>query len=140
MTPSGFATPADAEAAFYAAFARADLDAMMTVWADEDDAIVCVHPRGPLLAGRRAVRQSWQAIFAHSPGMKFTVAQRLQATDGQVAVHIVHEHIKLAGDNARQHTVIATNAYRRTATGWRMVLHHASPATETEDSRSATLH
>ena len=140
MNPTGFATPADAEAAFYTAFARADLDAMMTVWADEDDAIVCVHPRGPLLSGREAVRQSWRAIFARSPGMKFTIAQQLQATDSQIAVHIVHEHIKLPGDDKRQHTVIATNAYRRTATGWRMVLHHASPATEPADSRSPTVH
>ena len=36
-----FTTPQDAEAAFYDAFEKSDLDAMMGVWADDDD-IVCV--------------------------------------------------------------------------------------------------
>jgi ketosteroid isomerase-like protein len=108
MSPVSFATPEDAEVAFYAAFERGDVEAMMTVWAEDDQAIVCVHPLGPVLAGREAVKQSWQTIFARSPG--------------------------------RRHTVIATNAYRFTATGWRMVLHHASPATATENLQAATLH
>jgi hypothetical protein len=32
-----FATPQDAEAAFYEAFIKRDLEAMMEVWAEEDD-------------------------------------------------------------------------------------------------------
>lgn len=140
MSPVSFTSPEDAEAAFYAAFERGDVDGMMNVWADDDQAIVCVHPRGPVLAGRQAVKQSWQTIFAHSPGIKFRIAPQLQTLDSHLAVHVVHEQIQLSGEKRRQHTVIATNAYRRTATGWRMVLHHASPATTTDDTQSATLH
>jgi ketosteroid isomerase-like protein len=140
MSSVSFAGPEEAEAAFYAAFERGDINAMMTVWADDDQAIVCVHPRGPVLAGRQAVRQSWQTIFAHSPGLKFRIAPQLQTLDSHLAVHVVHEHIQLSGEEQRQHTVIATNAYRRTATGWRMVLHHASPGTAAGDTQSATLH
>jgi ketosteroid isomerase-like protein len=123
MSPVSFATPEDAEVAFYAAFERGDVEAMMTV-----------------LAGREAVKQSWQTIFARSPGIKFTIAPQLQAIDSRLALHVVHEHIQLSGEERRRHTVIATNAYRFTATGWRMVLHHASPATATENLQAATLH
>ena len=43
--------PSHAEAAFYAAFERADVDAMMAVWSD-DEAVFCVHPGGGRLVRR----------------------------------------------------------------------------------------
>jgi len=57
-----FATPQDAEAAFYEAFMKHDLDAMMSVWADDDE-VYCVHPRGPRVTGVAQVRESWRQIF-----------------------------------------------------------------------------
>jgi uncharacterized protein (TIGR02246 family) len=131
-------TPEDAETAFYAAFERADLQAMMSLWAD-DEAIVCVHPLGPLLVGRKAIQQSWKAIFAGSSSMKFTVDRQLRTADDSVAVHIVYEYIELPRQQRRQ-TVIATNAYRRTNSGWYMILHHASPMTHADGARTTTLH
>jgi hypothetical protein len=48
-----------------------------------------------------------------------------------LAVHSVHENFTLEGA-ARRDTpplpVVATNVYLRTAAGWRMIVHHASPA------------
>ncbi len=131
-------TPEDAETAFYAAFERGDLQAMMTIWAD-DEAIVCVHPLGPLLVGRKAVQQSWKAIFARSSNMKFTVERQLRTADEGVAVHIVYEYIELPRQRRRQ-AVIATNAYRRTGSGWYMILHHASPTTAADGTGTTTLH
>src|SRR2546422_2607886 len=58
-----FPTPDDAETAFYEAFERADLAAMMAVWAESDE-IVCIHPQGPRLSGFEAVRESWAQNFA----------------------------------------------------------------------------
>ena len=46
----GFPTAQDAEAAFYEAFETGDLEAMMNVWA-EDEEIVCVHPGEARLVG-----------------------------------------------------------------------------------------
>ncbi len=131
-------TPQDAETAFYAAFERGDLQAMMTIWA-EDEAIVCVHPLGPMLIGRKAIQRSWKAIFARSSGMKFTVDRQLRTADDRVAVHIVYEYIELPGQGRRQ-AVIATNAYRRSNSGWYMILHHASPTTRADGSGTTTLH
>lgn len=131
-------TPEDVETAFYAAFERCDLQAMMTIWAD-DEAIVCVHPLGPLLVGRKAIQQSWKAIFARSASMKFTIDRQLRTADDSVAVHILYEYIELPAQERRQ-TVIATNAYRRTDSGWRMILHHASPTRHTDGAATTTLH
>jgi ketosteroid isomerase-like protein len=55
----------ETETAFYDALNRADLDALMAQWADDDE-IVCVHPGGPRLIGHAAIRASWQAILEHA--------------------------------------------------------------------------
>ncbi|NIW86597.1 MAG: DUF4440 domain-containing protein [Gammaproteobacteria bacterium] len=121
-----YTTPEAAEAAFYEAFQRADLEAMMAVWAD-DETIVCVHPMGPRVQGRAAVTESWRRIFANSGAMRFEIADAHSVHDSQLSIHCVHEDIDF-GAQLRQHSrVIATNVYRLTADGWRMILHHASP-------------
>ena len=58
-----FASADATENAFYDAMTRGDLDAMMGLWAEEDE-IVCIHPGAPRLIGHAAIRASWEAIFA----------------------------------------------------------------------------
>jgi uncharacterized protein (TIGR02246 family) len=127
MAGKFFPTAQDAENAFYEAMESADLEAMMAVWA-EDEEIVCVHPGGPRLAGAEQVRSSWRAIFAGGPGMRIRAVQRVAISNMMVAVHSVHETITVPGESRPQPPVVATNVYLRTATGWRMIVHHASPA------------
>ncbi len=124
---TAYATVEDAEKAFYDAFARADVQAMMDVWAD-DEAIECVHPTGARLSGRRAVKESWQAIFSNFPGIEFHIDARSRFDSGGMTIHVVHEHIRVGRADEFGPPVIATNAYRLTDNGWRMVLHHASPS------------
>ena len=69
MSSKIFPTAQDAENAFYEALERADLDAMMAVWS-EDEEIVCVHPAGQRLAGQAQVREAWRQMFAGGPGMR----------------------------------------------------------------------
>jgi hypothetical protein len=47
-----------------------------------------------------------------------------------LAVHSVFENFTIAGakPEAQPLPVVATNVYLRTAAGWRMIVHHASPA------------
>ena len=120
-----FPTAQDAENAFYEALERADLDAMMAVWADDEE-IVCVHPGWPRLAGQDQVREGWRRIFSNSPRMRVQVSQQVAVSAVMVAVHSVHESITLAGEKGAQAPVVATNVYLRTAAGWRMVAHHGS--------------
>jgi len=138
-----FTTPQDVEAAFYEAFEKGDLDAMMGVWADDDD-IVCVHPGGPRLAGTEQVREAWRQIFAAGQTLNFRLTRQHALNGMTLVVHSVYEQITAAGETRARQPVIATNVYLRTETGWRMVVHHASPAPatpETEGKRAAkTLH
>jgi uncharacterized protein (TIGR02246 family) len=122
-----YANSQDCETAFYRAFEAADLAAMMAVWAEDDD-IVCVHPGGQRLVGIEAVRESWRQIFAAGPGLHVRRSQVLITPTLQTAIHTLHEHLSVPGDPRSRVPMIATNVYLRTQRGWRLQLHHASPA------------
>ena len=127
MSTRIFPTAQDAENAFYEALERADLEGMMAVWS-VDEEIVCVHPAGQRLAGQAQVRDAWRQMFAGGAGMRLQVAQRVAVTGMMVAVHSVHESITVTGEQRPRAPMIATNVYLRTPAGWRMIVHHASPA------------
>ncbi|HCU54428.1 MAG TPA: DUF4440 domain-containing protein [Gammaproteobacteria bacterium] len=132
-----FSSPEAAEEAFYRAMQKRDLDLMMAVWA-EDDNISCVHPGGQRLDGREAVRSSFEQILKASPAMAFRLSDATHVYDQNLAVHVLHEHIRLGDDSHFQPPVVATNIYRLTDNGWRMVMHHAS---STRSNRQpASLH
>lgn len=139
-----FPAPDDAENAFYDAFERCDLAAMMAVWAEADD-VVCVHPQGPRLAGFEAVRESWAQIFAGAAPVRVRRTEVRRFDGPTVAVHSLVETIGPASSPGATGSVHATNVYELTDDGWRMVLHHASTvaepaAPEEPESPSHTLH
>lgn len=138
MTKPRFYSPREAEAAFYHALMKRDIDMMMAVWA-EDETIGCVHPMGPAHTGRAAVKKSWQSVFRSSPPMKFLIEERSLMQDGSLAVHVVLEHIRVERQPPAP-PVVATNVYRLTPDGWRMVLHHASPGPAPKKTAPKTLH
>lgn len=127
MKKTSFPTAQDAEAAFYQALERGDLEAMMEVWA-EDEEVVCVHPGGQRLAGYEQVRAGWAAICRSGQRLQVHLANQTQVSGMMLAIHSVHENILVAGEKGARHPLIATNVYMRTASGWRMIVHHASPA------------
>ena len=127
MTTKIFPTAQDAENAFYEALERGDLEGMMAVWA-EDEEIICVHPAGPRLSGPDQVRESWAQIFSGGAGPRVHITQQVAVTAMMIAVHSVHENFTIEGEARAQVPVVATNVYLRTAAGWRMIVHHASPA------------
>ena len=57
-------TPDEVEASFYEALQSADIEKLMSCWAEDDD-IVCIHPGGPRIVGAGAIRAAFDAIFAH---------------------------------------------------------------------------
>jgi uncharacterized protein (TIGR02246 family) len=136
------ATPDELESRFYDALQRGDLDALMAVWADDDE-IVCVHPGGPRVVGPAAIRASFEAIFANGTiPVKPEQVHRLEALSG--AVHHLLESIAVPTDEGpRTAWVVSTNVYLQTATGWRLVAHHASPGSlqpPDDESAASTLH
>ena len=140
--PLLFASSTECEQAFYDALERADLDAMMAVWA-EDEEIVCVHPAGPRHAGYAAVQESWRQIFSGGPRLKVRVSHQVFLHGVMLAIHSVHENISIAGEETLRPPVVATNVYLRGTQGWRMLVHHASPSPvppELMPESSKTLH
>jgi len=116
------------ETQFYEALQTGDIEKLMACWADEDD-IVCVHPGGPRLIGSASIRAAFEAMFANG-----TIAARpehiCKVESLTSAMHNVIERIALlTTDGTQEAAVVATNVYQRTAQGWRMVAHHASPGT-----------
>ena len=119
-------TADDTEAAFYAALARADIEALMALWAEDED-IACIHPGAPRLVGYAAIRASWEEIFQQG-GVLIHPVLAGSIQNLMTAVHNVIEELKRAETDHQNMHVLATNIYMKTPQGWRIVLHHASIA------------
>ncbi len=119
------------EAQFYDALRAGDIDKLMSCWADEDE-IVCVHPGGSRMVGVGAIRSAFDAMFANGT-IRATPLRVRKIEALSSSVHSVIENIEvMTQEGPREAYVIATNIYHKTAQGWRMVAHHASPGTARE--------
>ena len=132
----------ETEAAFYEAMRLGDIEKLMACWADEDD-IVCVHPGGPRLVGALAIRGGFDAMFSHGT-IRAHIEHVRRVQSLSVSVHSVIERVDVMTSNGpAQAYVVATNIYLKTAQGWRLVAHHASPGTAQEvltNDSPAVLH
>ena len=128
QTAALLASPEDTEAQFYEALQHADLERLMAVWADEDE-VSCVHPGGPRMVGLAAIRTAFEALFQQGAVAVYPERVR-RLVSGDTAIHQVQERVQVEGPAGVQSAwVIATNVYLKTAQGWRLVVHHASPGT-----------
>ncbi|MDD2882764.1 MAG: nuclear transport factor 2 family protein [Rhodoferax sp.] len=121
----------DIETSFYEALQTSDLERLMACWADEDD-VICIHPGGPRLIGLGAIRSAFEAMFANgSLRIAPLAVRKIEAL--ACAVHSVRERIDiLTNEGPVEAFVMATNVYHKTAQGWRLVAHHASPGNPRE--------
>ncbi|HSD36809.1 MAG TPA: nuclear transport factor 2 family protein [Rhodocyclaceae bacterium] len=126
-----YATPDDAEQAFYEALSRGDLEAMMNVWS-EDEEVVCVQPGGSRFTGLASIREAWRQLFATGMKIKVRISHPIKTQAMLLSVHCVLEHVNIEGDDTIAPPMIATNVFSRGALGWQMILHHTSPAPDTE--------
>lgn len=114
-----------ANAAFYDAFERADLDGLGGTW-ERTDRAVCTHPGWGMLRGWEVIEGSFAAIFRDGRGLQFIVTDVAVEVEGDTAWVTCDENLwgeGLAG------TVAALNLFVRDPLDerWRMVAHHASP-------------
>ncbi len=133
------ASAEDAEQAFYDAIGSADLDALMALWADDDE-ITCIHPGAPRLQGHAAIRESWELIFQRGP--VHIRPRHLHMTQNMLcAVHSVVEQVDTPESAWQDAHILATNVFLKTPLGWRMVMHHASiaPGTPVDEKLAAAI-
>ncbi|UCH16838.1 MAG: nuclear transport factor 2 family protein [Burkholderiales bacterium] len=125
------ASPDDIEQQFYEALQNADIDKLMALWADDEE-IACVHPGGPRVVGAGPIRASFEAMFANGPIN--ARAERVRRLGGvSSAIHHVLERVQVMDASGPQSAwVLATNVYVKTALGWRLAVHHASPGSPRE--------
>ncbi len=105
-----------ANAAFYAAIADGDIQAMDNVWA-RDEPVLCIHPGGPPLQGRIAVMASWADLFqGGAPPISFS-RDSVSLIRGLAFVNCI-EHL---GESV----LSASNTLVWEAGDWRLVQHTA---------------
>lgn len=137
MTDSVFATPDEAENAFYDAFQASDLEAMMSVWADQEF-IECIHPISDRDRGRTAVEESWRRIFDGGLKVVLELSGIHRTQDALLAIHVVYEHFRTPEEDQQHPPVVATNIYQLIGGSWHMILHHASPTSADEPGMDDT--
>jgi uncharacterized protein (TIGR02246 family) len=131
QTAALLASPDDIETQFYEALQAADITRLMAVWSDDDE-IVCVLPGGPRVVGPRAIRASFEAVFANG-GIPVTLERVRRLSYPSAAVHHLLVRVDVQTDEGTQTAwVVVTNVYVKTDHGWRLVAHHASPGTDRE--------
>jgi ketosteroid isomerase-like protein len=133
-----------ANTALYDAFETGDIDLMASVWLDDSAAeqVTCVHPGWVPLHGTTQVLRSWSMIMANTSYIQFVLTDVSVSVTGDTAVVTCGENMLtglpstvadpspgLAGGRA-----VATNVFRRTPTGWRLWVHHASPVLTTQEA------
>ena len=122
-----FDTADSAAEAFYDAMRRGDSAGMMALWSTDDE-VACTHPGHERLVGFDAVRASWEAIFANG-GIEVEPLHAVVFAGAVMAVHHLTERITVSAPVGTQMLeCVVTNVYVKTSEGWRIVLHHGSPA------------
>lgn len=123
--PAHFATPQEAEDAFYDAIDERDAERLRGVWEDSAD-IACLLPMQPLRRGNQ-VHEAWTPLFGGDFHLDIQVRHLHWVEMADLAIHYVEEAVSVPG-RPPQPPVLATNIYRRGPDGWRLLLHQNSPA------------
>src|SRR4029079_4473471 len=114
-------------ARFYQALESLDLAAMDGLWAHAGW-VRCIHPGWDALIGWPAVRRSFEQIFEGTRWIRVTATQVEARIFGQLGGVGGAENITADSEGDVGVAVAqATNLYLKTAQGWRMIHHHASP-------------
>jgi ketosteroid isomerase-like protein len=112
-----------ANARFYEALERADLDLMRAVW-DHGDEVSCAHPGRRALHGWDQVWGSWEAILSSGGNPQVILTEETIHRSGPVAWVTAVENM-ISGEHTG--AAAAMNVFAHDGADWRMVAHHAGP-------------
>jgi len=116
-----------ANAEFYRAFQRKEMDAMAAIWS-QGSASLCIHPGRHALKGWEAVRDSWEKIFWATSSLEMDIEVVGTEVNGDLAYVVVIESVlQVAGGHRHKALSMATNIFERMGGRWYLVHHHGSP-------------
>jgi len=115
-----------ANAAFYRAFEKKDLEAMTAIWSQGLSSL-CVHPGRDALKGWDAIRNSWQQIFKNTRYLEIDIDVISVEISGDLAYVVLVEKVLQIGEDRLEAKSMATNIFERMADRWYLVHHHGSP-------------
>ena len=116
-----------ANAAFYRAFEKKDLEAMSAVWSKGTGSL-CIHPGRRALRGWEEIRSSWEKIFKNTSYIEIETDIITTEVNGNFAyVVLVESVLQVSGGRRVTAQSMATNVFEQMAQGWYLVHHHGSP-------------
>jgi uncharacterized protein (TIGR02246 family) len=120
-----FTTPQDAEDAYYDAIDEKDLETLMAVW-EASDEVLCLLPMMAAQRGKDAIRKQWEPLMQGEVVLDIQTKHLAWIETPDLAIHLIEELVQNPGQNTSQ-PVYATNIFRRTEQGWRLLMHQNSP-------------
>jgi hypothetical protein len=135
--------------ALWNAVEEGDLDRLGTLWADGPDGLTatCVHPGWPALRGRAEVLRSYALIMANTSYVQFFLTDVEVEVGKDMAVLSCTVSMLTGMDEGEDGLdagfaggrAMVTNVFRRSESGWRLWLHHASPVLAESDDADTEL-
>ncbi len=126
----------DVNSRFYKALGTRDLELMGTVFV-HDERAGCTHPGWVMLEGWEAIRQSWENVFDPEDQLDIKLHNVTVDIEGDAAwVSCIQELTYIKREPIMTNVSVSTNIFEKNESGWRMVIHQASPvpiSTQEED-------
>jgi ketosteroid isomerase-like protein len=113
-----------ANADYYDAFERKDIEVMAEVW-EQSPRATCTHPGWPSIHGAETILESYAAIFRGPQSLQVILTDEHVMVEGNFAYVSVDENLVDQAGNATASA--ALNVFVFDGERWNMLVHHASP-------------
>jgi ketosteroid isomerase-like protein len=116
-----------ANAAFYRAFERKDIETMSAVWSQGTGSF-CIHPGSNILRGWKEIRTSWEQIFKNTAYIEINTDIIATEITEKIAYVVLRENVfQVVGGRRLEAQSTATNIFQFFGEKWYLVHHHGSP-------------
>lgn len=116
-----------ANAAFYRAFERKDIETMSAVWSQGTGSF-CIHPGSDILRGWKEIRTSWEQIFKNTAYIEINTDIIATEITEKIAYVVLRENVfQVVGGRRLEAQSTATNIFQFLGEKWYLVHHHGSP-------------
>ncbi|MHC0066222.1 nuclear transport factor 2 family protein [Nostoc edaphicum CCNP1411] len=116
-----------ANAAFYRAFERKDIEIMSAVWSQGTGSF-CIHPGSNILRGWKEIRTSWEQIFKNTAYIEINTDIIATEITDNIAYVVLRENVfQVVGGRRLEAQSTATNIFQFLGGKWYLIHHHGSP-------------